>query len=122
MDTSVALMNQYALISAQFPPIPSNLNTSDPSESASTELERPTTSAEAKADEQKSGSEEKTALASDTTDDSGAGPSTSQKNNSIETLEIDGNIVTIEDIGPTDPNDEVRRRRLQRFEAKTQES
>lgn len=126
MDTSVALMNQYALISAQFPPIPSSVTTPASSpESATTELEKPTTSAEAKVDEQKPENEENSSHVPNIIDDSEAGPSKSEKNSSIETLEIDGNIVTIEDIGPTDPNDpisEVRRRRLQRFEAKSQES
>lgn len=118
-------MNQYAMISAQFPPIPANVVPSSASASTTIESEKQTTS-DTKVDEPKSENEE--TRESNVADDGAPGPSTSQKSSSIETLEIDGNIVTIEDIGsndPSDPNDpvsEVRRRRLQRFEARTQES
>lgn len=134
MDASVALMNQYAIISANFPPLqtPSTpSNTTSPTETetetetaTSTATETPTTSENVETT--KSDSEEIKTTVSNITDD-GAIPSTSQKSSSIETLEIDGNVVTIEDIGrndPSDPNDpitEVRRRRLQRFEGSNQE-
>lgn len=127
MDASVALMNQYAVISAQFPPLQPSATSSNTTNPAETET--PTTSADAESS--KSESEEKKTIASnDCITDDGAGPSTStsQKTSSIETLEIDGNVVTIEDIGrndPSDPNDpisEVRRRRLQRFEGSNQDS
>lgn len=119
----MALMNQYAQISAQFPPLQTNPPLSTPTNAtdAAAEAEKPTVSE--KSEPEKPDKEEKTSVAANITDDDGAGPSTS----SIETLDIDGNIVTIEDIGrndPSDPNDpasEVRRRRLQRFEAKSQE-
>lgn len=59
-------------------------------------------------------------------DDQEAGPSTAQKTNTIETLEIDGNIVTIEDIADlndsSDAMSEIRRRRLQKFELKSEDS
>lgn len=142
MDASVALMNQYAMISAQFPPLQTNpipVNLSNPttstdanktaSTSASTsESTSASTSTTETVEKQTVNIEEKKTTASNVSDDE-AGPSTSQKHNAIETLEIDGNIVTIEDIGQNDPSDssdsisEVRRRRLERFEAtKNQES
>lgn len=134
MDASVALMNQYAMISAQFPPlqtnpIPSN-STSSTSPTTSTDETKTTTTTTASESVDKETTvavEEKKTIISDASDD-GAGPSTSQKSSSIETVEIDGNIVTIEDIGENDPSEtsdaisEVRRRRLERFEAKNQES
>lgn len=139
MDASVALMNQYAIISAQFPPLQTPSTPSNTTSPTETEIETetatstttttttatPTTSENVETT--KSDSEEKKTIASNITDDV-AGPSTSQKTSSIETLEIDGNVVTIEDIGrndPSDPNDpitEVRRRRLERFEGSNQES
>lgn len=135
MDASVALMNQYAMISAQFPPLQTNpapSNSSSPTTTAPTlatttaveEIAKPAENAEK---QQSNIDEEKTTVVSNDSDD-GAGPSTSQKTSSIETVEIDGNIVTIEDIGRNDPSEtgaaisEVRRRRLERFEAKGQES
>lgn len=140
MDASVALMNQYAIISASFPPL--QMASSSASTTAavatataaatpaaatnSTEKEtEPATTSETAAETSKSDNDEKTTCALKTANE--AGPSTSQKDSSIETLEIDGNLVTIEDIGrndPSDPNDpvcEVRRRRLEKFEAKSQE-
>lgn len=143
MDASVALMNQYAMISAQFPPLQTNpapSNSSSPTTTATTpattaaptpatttadeEIAKPAENAEK---QQSNIDEEKTTVVSNDSDD-GAGPSTSQKTSLIETVEIDGNIVTIEDIGRNDPSEtgaaisEVRRRRLERFEAKGQES
>lgn len=123
MDASMALMNQYALISAQFPPLQTNSTppTLTSTSTNSTETEEPTTSEEPEPEKLVKEEETSSASAPDIADDDGAGPSTS----SIETLEIDGNIVTIEDIGPSDPNDpisEVRRRRLQRFELRNQDS
>lgn len=135
MDASVALMNQYAMISAQFPPLQTNptpSNSSSPTTSTDANKTTTTTTATTTASENVDKEttlpvEEKKTITSDASDD-GAGPSTSQKSNSIETVEIDGNIVTIEDIGQHDPSDtsdavtEVRRRRLERFQAKNQES
>lgn len=135
MDASVALMNQYAIISANFPPLqtpstpsnttsPTEMETETETATSTAATETPTTSENVETT--KSDIEEKKSIASNITDD-GAIPSTSQKSSSIETLEIDGNVVTIEDIGrndPSDPNDpitEVRRRRLQRFEGSNQE-
>lgn len=123
MDASVALMNQYTMISAQFPPLQT---VPTPSSTANvSETQKATTSNDV--DSQKSNIEEKKQSTSSNIDE--AGPSTSNKTNSIETLEIDGNVVTIEDIGRNDPTDdpndpicEVRRRRLQRFELKSQDS
>lgn len=132
MDASVALMNQYVMISASFPPLQTsstastNTNATTTTSTATNTTE--TTSEEATTSEnvgETSKSDSETAEVTTKADD--AGPSTSNKNSSIETLEIDGNIVTIEDIGrsdPSDPNDpitEVRRRRLEKFEARNQE-
>lgn len=137
MDASVALMNQYAIISASFPPLQTASSSASTAAAAttsatpatatnSTEKEtEPATTSEPAPETPISDTDEKTACALKTANE--AGPSTSQKDSSIETLEIDGNVVTIEDIGrndPSDPNDpvcEVRRRRLEKFEAKSQE-
>lgn len=130
MDASVALMNQYAIIAAQFPPLAptnstssSSTNTTDTNSNPDTDRETPSDAVE------KSKSNESEAKATESTTADEAGPSTSQKTSSIETLEIDGNIVTIEDIGRNDPSDEqnesvseVRRRRLERFELRNQDS
>lgn len=138
MDASVALMNQYAIISAQFPPLQTNPTPSTTTNAtAPTETETVTTTATTTStatattsDDAKtttSDSEEKKPIITANITDV-AGPSTSQKSSTIETLEIDGNVVTIEDIGrndPSDPNDpisEVRRRRLQKFEGSNPES
>lgn len=141
MDASVALMNQYALISDQFPPLqaanatPSTSTNSTAAANVANAADQPdveivesaTTSKSCEA-QKSDNEEEKTVPTANITDD-GAGPSTSQKcSSAVETLEIDGNIVTIEDIGrndPADPNDpvcEMRRKRFERFEAKNQES
>lgn len=129
-------MNQYAIISAQFPPLPANPTPSNATEATetagtatttATTTTTPTATTSDQAEATKSDTEQKKPIASTINDDV-AGPSTSQKTSSIETLEIDGNVVTIEDIGrndPSDPNDpisEVRRRRLQRFETNSQDS
>lgn len=144
MDASVALMNQYTVISAQFPPLPTNPTPStatngteastaeeapltmkiaiDAKELPSTSMESPSTSKETSLTSKNLKNEEKIIFASND-----VGPSTS-KSNSIETLEIDGDVVTIEDIGqndpsdPNDPVDELRRRRLQKFQANAQDS
>lgn len=113
----MALMNQYALVAARFPPMPV------PASTASTATN--TTDSEIPSTSQSSGAQVKSEEASSSAYSSSTdGPSTSQKTNSIETYEIDGNTVTIEDIGRNDPSDsepmtEVRRRRLQKFETKT---
>ncbi|XP_031634909.1 E3 ubiquitin-protein ligase HRD1 [Contarinia nasturtii] len=116
MDASVALMHQYSMISAQFPPLQTAATPSTAPNAS--ETQKATTS------DVVDTSEEKTTSTSNITDNE-AGPSTSHKS-SVETLEIDGNVVTIEDIGRNDPTDdpndpicEVRRRRLQRFEIKS---
>lgn len=131
MDASVALMNQYAMISAQFPPIQttsaSTNTTVSSSSSTSTSVEN-TQKSETVEDPKASIQEKVATIVSNIANDE-AGPSTSQDgNSSIETVEIDGNIITIEDIGRNDPSDsndsisEVRRRRLQRFESKNLDS
>ncbi|XP_055309629.1 E3 ubiquitin-protein ligase HRD1 [Sitodiplosis mosellana] len=129
MDASVALMNQYAIISAQFPPLQTNPTPSASSATTTpTEADTGTATTSDSVETTKSNSEEKKPITPSNTTDDEAGPSTSQKSSSIETLEVDGNVVTIEDIGendssdPNDPISEVRRRRLQRFESSTQES
>lgn len=121
MDASVALMNQYTMIATQFP-LPTNptpttsVGTSTvPTTITPTPAESTTTVEAAKPSEEKKVSDSV---------DSGAGPSTSKAAISIESnVQLDSN-VTIEDIGRNDPSEpdesisEVRRRRLQKFEAK----
>lgn len=137
MDASISLMNQYAMISAQFPPI-----VTIPPPNATQETAQPSTSSKSdgsKADD-KSKLNDSAIKVGDSLDkgpssaqqlsmdEEEAGPSTSQKKSSVETLEIDGNIVTIEDLGHSDPDDlseertEIRRRRLQKFQTKSEYS
>lgn len=128
MDASVALMNQYTMIANQFP-LPAN-TTPTTSVGTSTSTTPTTENTNATASETtvestpKSNAEEKEI--SDSID-SGAGPSTSKATNSTELTELESK-VTIEDIGRNDPSEpdesisEVRRRRLQRFEAKGTDS
>lgn len=127
MDASVALMNQYTMISAQFPPLQTTATPSTSSNPTTLIDDEKATTPENNAEKEKSKNDEPNAAPSNHSDEE-AGPSTSQKLTSIETVEIDGNIVTIEDIGRNDSSEtgdaisEVRRRRLERFEAKGQES
>lgn len=115
MDASVSLMNQYMMIVNRMPPAPLPATPSTSADSQST--------AEAPSENSEQPTETVTQ-----SDDSEAGPSSSPKAKSIETLEIDGDTVTIEDIEPNDINDtndiqsELRRRRLQRFEIKSEDS
>lgn len=137
MDASISLMNQYAMISAKFPPIPTV-----PTPNATQETIQPSTSPKpegATADDKSKPNESATKTGESldngpssaqqlSKDEEEAGPSTSQKQSSVETLEIDGNIVTIEDLGHSDPDDtseemtEIRRRRLQKFQTKSENS
>lgn len=130
MDASVALMNQYMMISSRFPPMPSApTSAATTSTTATTENATNATNTETEITSPSAATLQTTEIETNSNkmpidDGSEAGPSTSQKTNSVETLEIDGNIVTIEDIDPNDTNDtsELRRRRLQRFEVKSDES
>lgn len=128
MDASVALMNQYTMIASQFP-LPTNIpattsvgtSTATAATTNTTSTNTETTNATANVETvetQKSDEEQKKPTASL---DSETGPSTSKAANSIKCTETDS-MATIEDIGRNDSSDpdesEVRRRRLQRFEAK----
>lgn len=137
MDASINLMNQYVMISAQFPPI-----TTVPAPNATKENAQPSISPKsdgATADDKgklnclvtkmsESLDKGPSSVQQLSKDDEEAGPSTSPKNRSAETLEIDGNLVTIEDLGHSDPDDtseemtEIRRRRLQKFQMKSENS
>lgn len=126
MDASVALMNQYTMIANQFPLQTNTTPTTSVGTSTGTTTTTTTEDTNATANVEtvenpKLNAEEKKIV---DTLDNGAGPSTSKAANIIESAELDS-MVTIEDIGRTDPSDpddesisEVRRRRLQRFEAK----
>lgn len=115
MDASVSLMNQYMMIVNRMPaaPLPATPSTSSDSQST--------------ADVPIENSEQPTEPVTQN-DDSEAGPSSSPTAKSIETLEIDGDTVIIEDVEPNDISDtndiqsELRRRRLQRFEVKSEDS
>lgn len=150
MDASVSLMNQYMMVVNRLPAAPPSTSTSSPQPSTSTASNA--TDAQPSADVQPTADAQPTAETQPTTedqpatnvpstsskqsnapivtqiDDSEAGPSTSHTGKSIETYEIDGNTVTIEDIGPNDPHDsnstqsELRRRRLERFDIKSEDS
>lgn len=134
MDASVSLMNQYAMISAQFPPIVPvpvpNVTQETAQPSISPEPEDATADDKSKPDDSATKSDESlykspSSVQQIAKDEEEAGPSTS---NSVETLEIDGNIVTIEDLGHSDPDDtseemtEIRRRRLQKFQMNSENS
>lgn len=126
MDACVSLMNQYSMIAAQFPPIPSDATTSTQN-TDQTSATKPVVDETIKNENDPATSEEIQKSKEDETDSEEAGPSTSQKSNSIESIEIDGNVITIEDIGRIDPNEsaevtELRRRRLQKFELKAEDS
>lgn len=115
MDASINLMNQYVMISAQFPPIPT------PSTSTTQQTET-TNVTETQAKTSKK-TDDTTKTTEKSHENDVAGPSTAPKTSSIETHEIGGNIVTIEDIGhESDEMSEIRRRRLQKFETKTEDS
>lgn len=138
MDASVSLMNQYVMISAQFPPITTVSAPNIPAQ----ENAQPSTSSksdDAMADDKSKLNESTTKTDENldkgpssaqqiSKDEEEAGPSTSQNKGSVETLEIDGNSVTIEDLGHSDPDDtseemtEIRRRRLQKFQMKSENS
>lgn len=152
MDASVSLMNQYMMVVNRMPaapPIPatpsSSSSSSSPSNVTATETQpaidtQPVTDTQSTTDPQSTATNASTTSvpsvpsmqpnesAVTRTDDSEAGPSTCHKAKSIETYEIDGNTVTIEDVGPNDPHDtndtqtELRRRRLQRFDIKSEDS
>lgn len=123
MDASVSLMNQYTMIANQFPlpaPPTASVGTSTAGTSTSNETNANTETVE----KPKATVEEKKTTVTAISDaiSSEAGPSTSKA--AIERSETDST-VTIEDIGRNDPSEpdeaissEVRRRRLQRFEAK----
>lgn len=130
LSLSLALMNQYTMIANQFPLPPINTTPATSVGTSTDTATTPTTTA----------TEDTNATASGTTvenpkpnteepkitdeADHGAGPSTSKAANSIESVDQVDSTVTIKDIGQTDPSEmdesmsEVRRRRLQRFEAK----
>lgn len=136
MDASISLMNQYVMVSATFPPI-----TTVPAPNATQENVQPSTSpkpesliADNKSKLNESAIKTKESLNKGPSsvqqlskDEEEAGPSTSQKKSSVETLEIDGNIVTIEDLGHSDDDTseamtEIRRRRLQKFQLNSENS
>lgn len=144
MDASVSLMNQYMMVVNRLPAAPPSTSTSSPQPSTSTASNatdaqpsadvqptaetQPTTEDQPATNVPSTSSKQSNAPIVTQIDDSEAGPSTSHTGKSIETYEIDGNTVTIEDIGPHDPHDsnstqsELRRRRLERFDIKSEDS
>lgn len=137
MDASINLMNQYVMISAQFPPITTvaapNATQENVQPSTSPKPETLNAADKSKLNESVTKTDESrnqgpSSVQQLSRDEEEAGPSTSHKKSSVETLEIDGNIVTIEDLGHSDPDDtseamtEIRRRRLQKFQLNSENS
>lgn len=117
MDVSVSLMHQYTMIVNRMAAPPSTLNASsiqDEQQTSSPPL--PTNEVLSLVNDIPS---ENNMNATDC--DSEAGPSTSQRTSSTEIFEVDGNIVKVED-DTSDTQSELRRRRLQRFDNKTEDS
>lgn len=127
MDVTVSLMNQYTMIVNRMSAPITNLNASNTINEQQPSTSSPSTNwTPSSADV--APSEMSKQVNASRNDDSEAGPSMSESSQSIETFEIDGNTVKIEDIGLNDTNDtndtqsELRRRRLQRFDNKTEDS